>query len=109
MKYVHKICALINYLRRTQHLLKKILPDSKEYVILVRKSPIQNILYRAFVLATRAEIEAQNVAFNPLKARTICVKVSFIICSGGFKHSNFCSSLRDAVKFYNVVLKIYDL
>lgn len=62
-------------LRRTQHLLKKILPVSHEYVILVRKSEIQQRLYRAFVSDTNTDISDQNMSFNPLKAHTICVKV----------------------------------
>ncbi|KAH7725566.1 SNF2-related [Aphelenchoides avenae] len=62
--------------RRTQHILKKILPESKEYVVLLRKSPVQHALYRSFVLYASDEIREQNANFfNPLKAFAICSKI----------------------------------
>ncbi|NP_001368704.1 Helicase ATP-binding domain-containing protein [Caenorhabditis elegans] len=62
--------------RRTHHLLKKILPESKEYVLLLRKSQIQRQLYRNFVLWAKNEIAANNDAvFNPLMAFSACSKI----------------------------------
>uniref|UniRef100_A0A915DZK8 Uncharacterized protein n=1 Tax=Ditylenchus dipsaci TaxID=166011 RepID=A0A915DZK8_9BILA len=62
--------------RRTQHLLKKILPVSREYIMLVRKTPIQHELYRGFIGYASEEMRSQNSNwFNPLKAYSICSKV----------------------------------
>ncbi|EGT39315.1 hypothetical protein CAEBREN_01708 [Caenorhabditis brenneri] len=62
--------------RRTHHLLKRILPESKEYVLLLRKSQIQRQLYRNFVLWAKAEIAANNDSvFNPLMAFSACSKI----------------------------------
>ncbi|CAO4378493.1 unnamed protein product [Caenorhabditis nigoni] len=62
--------------RRTHHLLKKILPESKEYVLLLRKSQIQRQLYRNFVLWARDEISMNGDAvFNPLMAFSACSKI----------------------------------
>uniref|UniRef100_A0A8R1HQ66 Helicase ATP-binding domain-containing protein n=1 Tax=Caenorhabditis japonica TaxID=281687 RepID=A0A8R1HQ66_CAEJA len=62
--------------RRTHHLLKKILPESKEYVLLLRKSQIQRMLYRNFVLYAKSEIAKGNgdCTFNPLMAFSACSK-----------------------------------
>ncbi|GMS95813.1 hypothetical protein PENTCL1PPCAC_17988 [Pristionchus entomophagus] len=61
--------------RRTQHILKQVLPDSREYVLLMRKSPIQHVLYRSFVANTMAEIrDGSGSTFNPLKAFAMCSK-----------------------------------
>ncbi|VDN25165.1 unnamed protein product [Gongylonema pulchrum] len=62
--------------RRTHHLLKSILPPSSEFVLLLRKSPIQRILYRAFLQYAHAEININGTAiFNPLKAFAVCSKI----------------------------------
>ncbi|KAI6211886.1 SNF2-related and DNA RNA helicase domain containing protein [Aphelenchoides besseyi] len=62
--------------RRTQLLLKAILPESKEYVVLIRKSPVQRNLYKEFVKFVRDELSGANRAFyNPLKAHAICSKI----------------------------------
>ncbi|CAI2350626.1 unnamed protein product [Caenorhabditis sp. 36 PRJEB53466] len=62
--------------RRTHHLLKQILPESKEYVLLLRKSPIQRMLYRNFVLYARNELAQNDAAtFNPLMAFSACSKI----------------------------------
>uniref|UniRef100_A0A0N5A7S1 Helicase ARIP4 n=1 Tax=Syphacia muris TaxID=451379 RepID=A0A0N5A7S1_9BILA len=64
-------------LRRTHHLLEKILPPSSEFVLLIRKSPIQRLLYRSFVQFASTEIKAAYGAttFNPLKAFAACSKI----------------------------------
>uniref|UniRef100_A0A1I7U621 Helicase ARIP4 n=1 Tax=Caenorhabditis tropicalis TaxID=1561998 RepID=A0A1I7U621_9PELO len=62
--------------RRTHHLLKRILPESKEYVLLLRKSQVQRQLYRNFVLWAKNEIAVNNDAvFNPLMAFSACSKI----------------------------------
>ncbi|KHN71604.1 Helicase ARIP4 [Toxocara canis] len=62
--------------RRTHHLLKTILPPSLEYVILLRKSPIQRVLYRAFLQYAQSEITSSgNSVFNPLRAFAACSKI----------------------------------
>uniref|UniRef100_A0A914ZH15 Helicase ARIP4 n=1 Tax=Parascaris univalens TaxID=6257 RepID=A0A914ZH15_PARUN len=62
--------------RRTHHLLKTILPPTFEYVILLRKSPIQRILYRAFLQYVQSEITSLGISmFNPLKAFAACSKI----------------------------------
>ncbi|EFO87302.1 CRE-RAD-26 protein [Caenorhabditis remanei] len=62
--------------RRTHHLLKKILPESKEYVLLLRKSQVQRQLYRNFVLWAKNEIAVNNdTVFNPLMAFSACSKI----------------------------------
>uniref|UniRef100_A0A8L8KM09 Helicase ATP-binding domain-containing protein n=1 Tax=Heligmosomoides polygyrus TaxID=6339 RepID=A0A8L8KM09_HELPZ len=62
--------------RRTHHLLKAILPESKEFVLLLRKSPLQHALYRNFVMYAKNEISSGNSAvFNPLKAFAACSKI----------------------------------
>ncbi|WKY07024.1 hypothetical protein Q1695_006870 [Nippostrongylus brasiliensis] len=62
--------------RRTHHLLKAILPESKEFVLLLRKSPLQHALYRNFVMYANAEISTGNTStFNPLKAFAACSKI----------------------------------
>ncbi|KAK6750928.1 hypothetical protein RB195_002721 [Necator americanus] len=62
--------------RRTHHLLKAILPENKEFVILLRKSPLQHALYRNFVMYANAEISTGNTSvFNPLKAFAACSKI----------------------------------
>jgi hypothetical protein len=66
-------------LRRTQHLLKKILPESREFVLLLRKSPIQHALYRAFYHYAIGQVNAGESSFNPLKGFAICMKVELLI------------------------------
>ncbi|KAL6738367.1 hypothetical protein Aduo_011922 [Ancylostoma duodenale] len=62
--------------RRTHHLLKAILPENKEFVILLRKSPLQHALYRNFVMYANTEISTGNTSvFNPLKAFAACSKI----------------------------------
>uniref|UniRef100_A0A0M3IYF2 Helicase ARIP4 n=1 Tax=Anisakis simplex TaxID=6269 RepID=A0A0M3IYF2_ANISI len=62
--------------RRTHHLLKQILPESYEYVLLLRKSEIQRVLYRAFLQYAQSEITSIGyTVFNPLKAFAACSKV----------------------------------
>ncbi|CAJ0604005.1 unnamed protein product [Cylicocyclus nassatus] len=62
--------------RRTHHLLKAILPESKEFVLLLRKSPLQHALYRNFVMYANTEISTGNTTvFNPLKAFAACSKI----------------------------------
>ncbi|VDM59134.1 unnamed protein product [Angiostrongylus costaricensis] len=62
--------------RRTHHLLKAILPEAKEFVLLLRKSPLQHVLYRNFVMYANAEISSGNSSvFNPLKAFAACSKI----------------------------------
>ncbi|KAK5979049.1 Helicase ARIP4 [Trichostrongylus colubriformis] len=62
--------------RRTHHLLKAILPESKEFVLLLRKSPLQHALYRNFVMYANSEISSGNTSvFNPLKAFAACSKI----------------------------------
>lgn len=109
------LCLLLSFVvdihvecyRRTHHLLKAILPENKEFVILLRKSPLQHALYRCdftvymkvsyyfgcdqtltlfrnFVMYANNEISTGNTSvFNPLKAfaacsKVFCVMVAFI-------------------------------
>ncbi|VDO09209.1 unnamed protein product [Brugia timori] len=68
--------------RRTHHLLKNTLPPSSEFVILLRKSPVQRMLYRAFLQYAQNEISVSGTAvFNPLKAFAVCSKISITVCS----------------------------
>jgi ABC-type amino acid transport system permease subunit len=60
-------------------MLKKILPESNEYVILLRKSPLQHALYKAFCDHIRRESAFQNSSYNPIKAFAICIKVFILI------------------------------
>ncbi|CAD6191933.1 unnamed protein product [Caenorhabditis auriculariae] len=78
--------------RRTHILLKSILPPSKEYVVLLRKSNIQRLLYRSFVLYAKAELSAGNTGnvFNPLKA--------FAACSRIWNHPDILKSMLDRRK-----------
>ncbi|CAJ0952236.1 unnamed protein product, partial [Mesorhabditis belari] len=62
--------------RRTHSLLKEILPECREYVLYLRKSPIQHALYKAFILYAQQEIDTGNTGtFNPLKAFAACSKI----------------------------------
>ncbi|CAJ0580005.1 unnamed protein product, partial [Mesorhabditis spiculigera] len=62
--------------RRTHSLLKEILPECREYVLYLRKSPIQHALYKAFIIYAQQEIEGGNKeTFNPLKAFAACSKI----------------------------------
>ncbi|MFH4981984.1 hypothetical protein AB6A40_008693 [Gnathostoma spinigerum] len=62
--------------RRTHHILNKLLPERSEYVLILRKSPIQRILYRAFVQYAQSEIHLSGTSvFNPLKAFAACTKI----------------------------------
>lgn len=62
--------------RRSQHILKKILPENREYVLMLRKSPIQRALYKAFVDYARRESDIRGTNFNPIKAYHACSKVN---------------------------------
>jgi hypothetical protein len=63
--------------RRTHHLLKKILPDNLEYVVILRKTPIQKNLYKEFVKFIQKELTGEDAAYyNPLKAHAVCSKVT---------------------------------
>lgn len=76
-----KIHALVQMVkgfvqRRSSLLLKKILPENKEYVIVVRKTKMQHELYRAFVLFAKVDMYAKkSVTYNPLKAHAIGTKI----------------------------------
>uniref|UniRef100_A0A158Q801 Helicase ARIP4 n=1 Tax=Elaeophora elaphi TaxID=1147741 RepID=A0A158Q801_9BILA len=62
--------------RRTHHLMKNILPPNYEFVVLLRKSPIQRMLYRAFLQYAQNEISVSGTSvFNPLKAFAVCSKI----------------------------------
>uniref|UniRef100_A0A1I7S3T7 Helicase ARIP4 n=2 Tax=Bursaphelenchus xylophilus TaxID=6326 RepID=A0A1I7S3T7_BURXY len=62
--------------RRTQHILKKILPESREYVVVLRKSEVQKELYKKFLLFVKSQIDVKDTCFyNPLKAYAICSKI----------------------------------
>ncbi|KAI1716359.1 helicase ARIP4 [Ditylenchus destructor] len=62
--------------RRSQHALKKILPESKEFVLLLRKTQIQRELYCGFIQYAHEEMQSQNSnMYNPLKAFSICSKI----------------------------------
>ncbi|KAI6175404.1 SNF2 family N-terminal domain containing protein [Aphelenchoides bicaudatus] len=62
--------------RRSHHLLKKILPDSKEYVVILRKTPIQKNLYKEFVKFIQKELTGEDANYyNPLKAHAVCSKI----------------------------------
>ncbi|KAK6016615.1 SNF2 family protein, partial [Ostertagia ostertagi] len=51
-------------------------PESKEFVLLLRKSPLQHALYRNFVMYANSEISSGNTSvFNPLKAFAACSKI----------------------------------
>ncbi|KAE9549133.1 hypothetical protein FO519_007655 [Halicephalobus sp. NKZ332] len=76
-----KIHALVQMVkgfvqRRSSLLLKKILPENKEYVIVVRKTKMQHELYRAFVLFSKVDMYARkSVTYNPLKAHAVGTKI----------------------------------
>ncbi|PAV77817.1 hypothetical protein WR25_01372 [Diploscapter pachys] len=61
--------------RRTHNLLKKILPLNKEFVVLLRKSPVQKELYKKFLIYAGDELTQGNATFNPLKAFAACTKI----------------------------------
>ncbi|CAD5220456.1 unnamed protein product [Bursaphelenchus okinawaensis] len=62
--------------RRTQHILKKILPESREYVVMLRKTDIQKSLYKKFLLFVKSQLDVKDSCFyNPLKAYAICSKI----------------------------------
>jgi RAD54-like protein 2 len=67
--------------RRTHHLLKKILPDSLEYVLILQKTRVQKDLYKEFVKFIQHEMKTSNASYyNPLKAYSVCSKVCILIC-----------------------------
>ncbi|CAB3405703.1 unnamed protein product [Caenorhabditis bovis] len=62
--------------RRTHHLLKSILPENREFVIMIHKSNIQRLLYKNFVLFVTMEMrKTKSGFFNPLKAFAACSKI----------------------------------
>ncbi|VDK80215.1 unnamed protein product [Cylicostephanus goldi] len=74
--FIQRYLQNYTYIGRTHHLLKAILPESKEYVLLLRKSPLQHALYRNFVMYANTEISTGNTTvFNPLKAFAACSKI----------------------------------
>uniref|UniRef100_A0A7E4VNB7 Helicase ARIP4 n=1 Tax=Panagrellus redivivus TaxID=6233 RepID=A0A7E4VNB7_PANRE len=75
---VHLLSKLVKGFvqRRTPNLLKTMLPENREFVLVMRKTPVQHALYRAFVLYTRVEMYSRAVKFyNPLKAHSIGTKI----------------------------------
>uniref|UniRef100_A0A183CEG4 Helicase ATP-binding domain-containing protein n=1 Tax=Globodera pallida TaxID=36090 RepID=A0A183CEG4_GLOPA len=74
---IHVLCDMLRGFvqRRSQHLLKKILPESREFIVLLRKSELQHSLYRAFHHFACGQINAGESSFNPLKAFAICMKI----------------------------------
>lgn len=60
-------------------MLQRALPTKEEYVLLVRMSPIQRMLYSKFMVSM-TETGLQNWASNnPLKAFSVCCKVCCVI------------------------------
>ncbi|KAL3104153.1 hypothetical protein niasHS_002180 [Heterodera schachtii] len=75
---IHVLCDMLRGFvqRRSQHLLKKILPENREFVVLLRKSELQHSLYRAFHHFASEQISVGESSFNPLKAFAICLKIA---------------------------------
>lgn len=55
-------------------MLKKILPKSYEYIVVLRKSPIQHSLYKAFNDTIKQQVYDQSAAYNVLRAFAICIR-----------------------------------
>jgi RAD54-like protein 2 len=56
------------------------LPQKEEYVIMIRMSPIQQQLYRKFILQVRTSgLGAWGSSNNPIKAFAVCCKVGLMI------------------------------
>lgn len=77
-------------------MLKKILPESKEYVVILRKTEVQKELYKSFLLYVRDELSDVHF-YNPLKAYAICSKVGRIFCLSRF----FFKCLEPAIAIFN--------
>lgn len=60
--------------RRSHSVLEKTLPQKEEYVLLVRMTPLQRLLYDRFM----NEVVRKKAVPNPLKAFAVCCKVRFI-------------------------------
>lgn len=59
--------------RRSHSVLEKTLPQKEEYVLLVRMTPLQRLLYDRFM----NEVVRKKTVPNPLKAFAVCCKVRF--------------------------------
>lgn len=59
--------------RRSHSVLEKTLPQKEEYVLLVRMTPLQRLLYDRFM----NEVVRKKSVPNPLKAFAVCCKVRF--------------------------------
>jgi len=52
------------------------LPQKEEYVIMIRMSPVQRLLYREFIMQMRTSgLGAWGSSNNPIKAFSVCCKV----------------------------------
>ncbi len=65
------------YFRRSHSLLKDILPRKTEFVILLRKSPVQHTLYRRFLTYFQGSLGYEGACLNPIKAFAVCCKVRY--------------------------------
>ncbi len=64
------------YFRRGHEILHSVLPPKFEHVILVRNSPVQEVLYDLNMLQTQEQQKSGTIAnIGPLKAFAVCSKV----------------------------------
>ena len=64
------------FFRRGHEILHSVLPPKFEHVILVRNSPVQEVLYDLNMLQTQEQQKSGTIAnIGPLKAFAVCSKV----------------------------------